>query len=64
MQANNDLKRIETSLLESMINAFSADYGRLLSPSELLKNEKTIVFLKIELKSREKTDFKQKSVPY
>lgn len=56
MQTNNDLKRIETYLLESIIRAHSADYGRLLSNDELLERKKTIAFFEKELKSRKKTD--------
>jgi hypothetical protein len=56
MQAHNDLQRIKTPLLESMINAYSADYGRLLTTDEALDRKKTIALLQAEIKSRKITD--------
>ena len=56
MKTYNDLQKLGTTLLKSILNAYSADYGRLLSTSELIEREKTIALIQVELRSRKKTD--------
>jgi len=54
MKVYNDLQRIETPLLESMLNAFTTDYGRLLTTAELIVRERTIALLQVEIMSRKR----------
>jgi hypothetical protein len=56
MQIHNDLQQIKTSLLERMIHAYYADYGRILTIAELTERKKTITFLQAEIESRKKID--------
>ena len=55
MKAYKDLKKLGTNLLKSILNAYSADYGRLLTTNELAEREKTIAWIQVELKSRNKS---------
>jgi len=52
MKAYKDLKKPGITLLKSILNAYSADYGRLLTTNELAEREKTIAWIQVELKSR------------
>ena len=56
MKTYNDLQKLGTTLLKSILNAYSADYGRLLSTNELKERDKTIALIQVELLSRRKTD--------
>ena len=55
MKAYKDLKKLGTNLLKSILNAYSADYGRLLTTNELAEREKTIAWIQVELMSRKKS---------
>jgi hypothetical protein len=49
----NDLQRIETPLLQCMINAYTADYGRKLTLEEVMESKKIISSLQSELDARQ-----------
>lgn len=56
MTTNNDLKRIKTPLLASMIDSYFADFGRILTRDEIIEKEKTLKFLQMEMDARGKLD--------
>jgi hypothetical protein len=47
-----ELKKLNTALLKAMITACSSDYGRVLTPEEIIDCAVTIKLLQRELDSR------------
>ena len=46
------LQKVDTRVLLSMVNAFSAYYGREYTPEELVDSEETISLIQKELEAR------------
>ena len=61
---HNDLQRIETPLLLCIMKAYTADYGRLLTPEESLEYKKTISLLREEMASRQTPTALSKGQPF
>ena len=51
---HNELLRTKTSLLVSIIKAYKADYGRLLTIEETVERNRAISLFQSEIDSREK----------
>jgi hypothetical protein len=56
MKTYNGLQKLETPLLKRILNAYSADYGRVLTSDERIDREKAIAMIQVEILSRKKTD--------